>query len=997
MKHFSIGLCAFIFLLLVGCSSGSNNTTPQQSQEQEQTVQEVLHPLPVVITDAVSPPQRDEKLLPELAGEYDSLIPVASDYPIPEVPSRLIDTTNMRGGYFLRPRIPSARTTADGRIGVGVNRADGYNFMLFTPEKLKTHWTRAQDGSLDMMSAQTVRVNLEDMTPEDPTLSPLMFAVCDTSHHTLNSELYDRDSDTQLRNPQPLSDTQETYDFHIFSGSFTQTRPIRMTDKMFSVKVRVVVEDPKTPAARIVNISRVDDPVVATLPYTPINLFEPVITGDGRLLVARIQATPGSGGGIDALSPTPWVDQDGVTHEGFFDTIYAYNPPGSGYPPCDPRGWTSFKPISYAHYEDAVRERYGFAKHPMRDPEGNVIPAGKDAGIAYPWVDARGANIMFTAYHRWPFSDENAYRQRDIDAVVQASIGQLQPPGVVPQYTPGLLRNVDYPGPHLMLPQSNIKPAVEGCEGCQETIPVEQAGPTRGAGVFGLWTRGKMVLMDNQVNGTDLAFRAADEGHRLARLYHGTGGVVRIGNGRTNVGNQRGRFEFDAYWPYNDTMLESHENKLFLFEGFKPVNPHDVVWTITNGHGSAEFAFDPYMDEKVVIHSNMNASMTAMPDGQDGILFLVTNFGDRRDRSMRVQNGATAQSPLVPAYGRPIGMAKRGTRIEPVALGGVRGKGLWLTEDAGLAYTIEPDAAPAAAAAQTVYIGLFVDPRTDAAEPQRLVTLPTGSVSIAMPSDGERVLQLADSAGSWSETVPLSSMMLNKQWTHIGLQVSARMVEVYINGFLHRVIDKSSAETALMLQPGEIVIGSPESSSAGVRGWYDDFVVLARPLVNPQEACLQALGSLIRIGGVGAGFPAAHTDIANRLGDPGGTQYACATDYAGENFSYLLDIPESQHVGKRLNNAQPLVAGEPRPDERENTFCLVCHNDTSPSDTMTLKALEPRTDFPVEFDPRRQPSQPFPALIGIVPEDWLGLGHAATAYTQEDDWLLVDHILLKGD
>ena len=985
----------YIFMCLLTACSGSDSSSTAPDSAPEPMPQETVYPLELVVTEIVPPPQADEAALPELAGAYDDLIPIDENYPLPDVPSRLVDTTNLRGGYFLRPHIPTARTTADGRIGVGVNRAEGYSFMLFAPEKLKTHWMHSSDGSFDLMSDRKVAVAVEDMTPEDPTLSPNMFAVCDTSHTTLANEVYGPDEPAGLRNPIVISDTEEAYEFYIFSGSFTQEKPIVMTDKIFSVKVRVVVENPKTENARITSVSRVGEPIVATLPYAPDALFEPTITGDGRLLVARIRGTLGAGGGTAATTPTPWIDQDGVTQEGYFDIIYAYNPPGSGYEPCDPRGWTNFKPISYAHYEDAVRERYGFAKYPMRDSEGNLIPAGKDAGIAYPWVDSRGTNIMFTAYHRFPFSNVDTYHQDEVSAMVRAAIGILEPEAskASTENPEDIPRDIAFPAPYLMLPPEHVQPASPECGYCQETIPLEHAGPTRGSGVFGLWTKGKMVLMDNQTNGTDLGFRAADRGHRYARLYHGKGGVVRIGNGRTNIGNQRKRFEFDAYWPYNDTMLESTENKLFQFDNFRPADPHDVVWVITSGHGSAEFAFDNYLDDSAVIVSSMAPSMTAVPDGKKGILYLVANFGDHLDQPMRVQNAATGDSPLIPAFGRPIGYAKKGTRIEPVALGGVRGKGLWLSEDAGLAYTVPEKGKSAAVSIDQNYLGLFLDPRISSAGLYRLITLPSGTISLRVDADGERLLELENSGSTWTNSVSLGKFMQNEQWTHLGLQVSGAHIDVYLNGFLHQRISKEPTNRALLLDTGDITLGSPDPAVAGIRGWYDNFFLTARKLVNPQEACVHALGSMVRISGTGEGLPSAHADIAARLNDPGGTQYACATDYEGEDFSFLLDIPEQQHVGGRLNNIKPLHFGQPRPDESNNAFCLICHTDNSVTDSLAVSALE-LGPLPVELDPRRQPLQPFPAMIGHIPENWLDTHMPPQSLSTEGEWLLVDEVVL---
>src|SRR6185503_764910 len=103
------------------------------------------------------------------------------------------------------------------------------------------------------------------------------------------------------------------------------------------------------------------------------------------------------------------------------------------------------------------------------------------------------------------------------------------------------------------------------------------------------------------------------------------------------------------------------------------------------------------------------------------------------------ENSATGTTGLVPPYGAVIGDSLQGTRIEPVPLGGINGKGLWLSDLAGVQYAISSNVASTARAVGTLYLGLFIDPRFALAATfdRRLVPLPTGSVNLV--GDGSTV------------------------------------------------------------------------------------------------------------------------------------------------------------------------------------------------------------------------------------------------------------------
>jgi hypothetical protein len=101
--------------------------------------------------------------------------------------------------------------------------------------------------------------------------------------------------------------------------------------------------------------------------------FEPVVAGDGRLLIVRV--------GSPSL---PWNDPvTGVarTPQGC-DIVYCYYEGGI---PADPAQWTNLCPISHAPCDPRINTKFGFARAPFRDPEGTLIPDGEDIGASYPW------------------------------------------------------------------------------------------------------------------------------------------------------------------------------------------------------------------------------------------------------------------------------------------------------------------------------------------------------------------------------------------------------------------------------------------------------------------------------------------------------------------------------------------------------------------------------------------------------------------------------------
>lgn len=396
---------------------------------------------------------------------------------------------------------------------------------------------------------------------------------------------------------------------------------------------------------------------------------------------------------------------------------------------------------------------------------------------------------------------------------------------------------------------------------------------------------------------------------------------------------------------------------------------------MNNGHGSDEFAFDDYMDEAAVILSNMTNSVTYR---RQGIKRFRENTGDYFHAPLRVQNAATNPRALTPAYGYLVGDGIRGSRIEPVALGGIKGRGLWLSEATGLAYDIPAAAAADLASIENYYLGLFFDPRVDAdAEAQyRLLTLTTGTVDIGTDAQGW-YLQLSGppiaGVASQPQRLRLPRKVRANGWNHLGLNVNATHVTVYVNGFRLADIPQTALGNILALSTGSVIIGSPDGQQTGLRGWYDEIKLIARPMDSEEETCIHAHGSMVRVdtADADADFPEqSHSQISSKLGDAPTQRYACATDYASDSYAFLTKIPAARRVGHQLKGILPLRFGAPRPDQSRTSFCLTCHKDHNRVDALRVKALEGNA-VPMEFDQRCQPLQPFPAAIGHIPRHWI--------------------------
>ena len=194
--------------------------------------------------------------------------------------------------------------------------------------------------------------------------------------------------------------------------------------------------------------------------------------------------------------------------------------------------------------------------------------------------------------------------------------------------------------------------------------------------------------MDNSLNNTDFGIGVDDNQHRNVTLYEVaqsgtaslpiTDGVIRVGSGRANGS------ETPPGGAGNTTFFDSIENKLQHDVNLEVVLPQDVVWWVSNGKSTAQFAFDDYLNQDSFIISKMNGALDWVENETRPTEMGYYDGWDERAEfnDVRVANDATALDIRwkIPSSGDVTGNG----RIEPIAHGGIEGKGIWLGPNMGI-------------------------------------------------------------------------------------------------------------------------------------------------------------------------------------------------------------------------------------------------------------------------------------------------------------------------
>ena len=896
---------------------------------------------------------------------------------------------------FTRPHIPAFRVTNDGRVAMvvegGGTEGGLPRFTLLQPEKLTSAFLNNPAGSYTVSKSGFKWLDGYASASASSTQFTLPNTLDGVRRGVSHAALWETAPPTSVGG-------EDVYTVKVFAATNWDSNPDPLITtprtQFFVTPIKIFVSNPKTVNASIRSIVRdTSAPNAGATVAGPAfsfnaNMFEPVVVGDGRLLVTRV----GSGS-------LPWTDENGVvrTAQGC-DIVYSYYTAAQG-DPADPTKWTMLMPISHAPYDSRINTKFGFAMAPFRDPEGTLIPDGEDIGGTYPWIDREAKNLFFEAG-----GDQLRY-----------------------QGTDGWWDKSRYP--MAAVPEQAALPGLPDPKTDPNTNKPEAGGKHELVVYCGLWSHGKVVLFDNMVNDTDYAVGAGDNTiatlagpeQRMVQLYQqdavrNLDGWLRIGYGRSTLFMPTGEND-------NANIIDSVENLFNYRQYAKPISHRDVAWPISVGKQTDELSFDDYLDPDAFIIANMSGLLTISTAGTSTNSYKHHSGWNTTSKTfadpVKLQNAATAPSArwALPKHG-----LIRGTgRLEPAAVGGVHGKGLWMDGTTGLEFTIPAQSFNVSG--KDWYVGLFVDCRhEDDGVERRMMTFPDNSTislkgrrQIIYAKGGNIVHRITlptvlttTPATMWHDLLPDTS------WAHLAFQVRKGGTEVdfHLNGLIFN--RWQDGYTSLFQVPaGTLTLGRPNLTTiAGFLGWMDDFKVIAHG-VDIETACNHANGTLIGLPSTYTGdwktkfadrYPAwTHDVITTVLKNNGETtypKYACYYNYTQDDSAHRFTIPAGT-VSMRQSvhfPEGPLFHDKPRPHSVQNQFCITCH--VTPAGGagaggLDLDAITFDTAFNADQDPRRQPMQPNRRIYGTIPAgliDTTGLPAVDTALTSAgqliDQWML---------
>ncbi|MEZ4361716.1 MAG: hypothetical protein R3B48_16125 [Kofleriaceae bacterium] len=663
-------------------------------------------------------------------------------------------------------------------------------------------------------------------------------------------------------------------------------------------------------------------------------IIEPVLSGDGRLFVYH----------------------DGRTIK------YAVSPPSGGFAPCDARGFKPARSISHMFWDPDMAP-YGIARFQLRDSENRLIADDAEVGGAYPWIDRNGSNLFITTGGN--------------------SLYYMNAAGVIKSRYPVLTAPVPGASPN---PPTNLT----------EIRAIGDVGGRNGIMVMGLWTQGKMVVLDNRINNSDLAILDVNPAihDRNLDLYASTPGGTRIGAS-------------------NSFFINSLENVLNHDPDLRPITPRDVVWQVAATTGTAEVAFDDFLLKRMLIFSPMNPTVANTApalhsrDYVDGFRNTGQFRGEGFLDTPHVQNAAATTYWTLPSFGSLLG----GARVEPVAAGGVTAKGIHLDGlDDRIEYPIPAQSASRATdmATSAWMYSLWLNPTTALSATQRLIlTTPDGTQVLLTAA---RVL-IRRGAETAAITVPIPIRLAPTRYSHLAIvsrpSGAGSSLALHLDGFLLATVATTTPMLRLSGGAGAQVVVGTTTAAPGFIGWIDELKVLAEQ-PGPEQMCNHAQGTLVGVS-VGPGFDRAglypassHAALSTALSS-GVTypRYYCESHFVGaaDAAGYVCKISRTSPrcVGQRVQFPEgPLKHGVPRPSSAGNAFCLSCHDNANPSFTMKTAALSFTPGLLLENDRRRQPMQPSSRLFGMIPAHLFGPGLPATTLSGGAAGLKVDLYVLPA-
>lgn len=844
-------------------------------------------------------------------------------------------------GRVIQPSLPAFRTTTDGRVAltgggraaVSASRLDGRNARPLVERGLSLH-QQAFSRELDI-DASGARVPPGRLGRSG---SPDRFfcGVDQAPRACGDDDCYD---------VVLVEDWQGSGDAECPNGW-------RVCGRFAAAPVRIRVRDPKTADAVVVEARTTGD-WTASAPY-PAHTAEPIATADGRLVVFRLLGGHPLPRGVGMTYD--FVRDDGSVHRGGrYSLSYVYSDD-----PCDVRAWFSttadgafrnLRPLSAAHYDRRL-SRYGFAAYPLRDAYGEPFAEGDLVRGSYPWMDRHGNNVFFSTILPVGIRDET---------------GESRFP-----------MGIEHP--RLGRPTSRSP---------------------RGFAVAGSWTHGKIVMLDGVLNNEDYGIDAGDT--RRFGLYRSAGGAAV--SARVD-GNSNNRAFGTPGTRGNTQHMESLENTHAMHAGMAPVTPRDVVWTLARGDVLEEVVFDDMVDPHVVLFAPMNAAWRMGRTLGGGEQAFGSRRGGYRDgfrqeggvfvhdpSEIELQNAAT--SPVLPVARR--GVVRGEARVEPVAQGGVHGRGLWLEPEASARFDFPDDEV---FPDRAFYLSTFFDARASLAGGRRLMALRAGESTVhVVVHPGGVSVHRGDRIASLP--VGVDHPWRRDGWHHVGALFEAGEVTILIDG---DPIGQAAFPAVTLGAGARVILGGEGGGFPGARGWTDELrlVVAGAPsqLDGPSSVellCNYARGTMASLGPASDRYVDAERSPAVRARAaaagmllPTERRLRCVTDYS-RDLSVSVRLPEGERslreeLLERLAGDATLRRGSPRPDTRGNAFCASCHVASDPLRPagLALDALA-AGDVPVERDARAQPGQPYarwsrpPLAHGSIPAGWLqGSGGAPT-------------------
>lgn len=886
----------------------------------------------------------------------------------------------------IRPTIPPVRTSHDGRIGFNwTNR----NIYLLAPEKITRPFPFSESGLAIIGDLNGFYSNIED----------LLFKEGDQNRPGYFAGSVFCNSAPIAEQTKRCNGNNECYEMSYLSYRMMKSpnNPKNSFDHAFfrSRKVVIEVHNPKTVNARIVAVrgngpvKEKAQPIEIDYNLTDGNFssLEPAATADGRLFVAR-------------AGFMPIRNIDGTNNAGAKDLDIYYMVAPASSEPCDASAFSSMKRIQFAHKDPEMRDpatgkaRYGIAEYPMRDSFGKLL-SEKALFPIYPWIDRHGNNLFFSTggsrLYNYDFSKGENFTERPVTEPERR--GQVR----------------DW----IVIPNSERYPArcIKETPNCMDSpYGAETPDVVRGFSVLGSWTHGKTVVLDGLINASDYGLKRGLQFQRELNLYQpreGFDGWVRVGPGRDNSSSGSGiNNGIESYQENSEIrgmsvltgVVDSLENTLNAYRNMRPTLPRDVVWTMNNSLGSDEVVFDDYMDPKALIVSSMIAGAEMEDYGgrhnnwhyRDGFGWGgASNLPQKQNTAVLIQNAATSESLPVPSYG----YLNKG-RVEPVALGGIHGRGLWL-EGSTLSYTF-----PKAIKNEPLFLTMFVDPRPENNKFKRLLLFPDGT-AVRLMNDKIQVTKTFTADKSVQKKDFIEALPTGR-WSQLGLSVSAdgKNVSLYVNGMKKHRTQFKKKMFQLVPQTNNaainLVVGvAAATKEAGFRGWIDDLKLFAYQPV-PEVICNHAYGSLHYVKPeagqywktLSNAYPReTHREIlsgipANFMSEkaiPADASVVCTTDYNDSMGIYRALLRENENLVSlrdALLFAVPKSGGgvddgrlhwnAPRVDFQQSAFCLSCHS-TEGRRGLSIAALTPGHQCSMN-DLRRQPLQGPLYLSGLSTE-----------------------------